>query len=198
MADPDTNNNPGQPTSISGTIRHTLHSTEIDETFVIDVALPLALQETQGQAPLPVIYLTDGNMMFPMVTSTLRLLQAGNEAPAAILVGIGYANEADVLKLRTRDLTPTHNAAYDAAELSNAPKGVRSGGADAFLDFISKEVKPLIHANYPAAKTGDTLMGDSLGGLFALYAMLTRTEEYTNYVAGSPVSVVGQQNTAAA
>ncbi len=176
-----------QQVPIPGTQRHLLYSAEIGQHFTIDVAVP---NGTFDQ-PLPVIYLTDGNWMFPMVQGTLQLLRLGEEVPAAILVGIGYPNATlnEVAKLRTRDLTPSVDANFikslDSAS-NDQPPTVKAGGADAFLHFIDSQVKPFIHANYNAHKNNDILMGDSLGGLFTLHALFTRTEEYRRYIVGSP------------
>ncbi len=175
------------PTPLLNTFRHHLRCPRIKEDFVIDVALPPEMPEAGG--PLPVIYLTDGNLMFPMVTSTLRLLQYGNEMPPALLVGIGYKNEADVMALRSRDLTPSYDPRYyelARQEGTPVPEHIKSGGADAFLDFIEDEVKPFIQDNYPAGEDDETLLGDSLGGLFTLHTLFTRPRSFSRYVAGSP------------
>ena len=173
--------------TVANTFRHVLHSDTIGQDFLIDVALPYTLPDE----PMPVVYVTDGNTMFALVTNTTRLLQLGAELPPMIVVGIGHAvsTTAEVLALRTRDLTPTVDAAYveGASQGPMAlPEGIAPGGAAAFLDFIEDEVKPLIAANYPAKADDATLVGDSLGGLFALYALFNRTDDYQRYVAGSP------------
>ena len=180
--------NPSEPvmqnTVIEQTHRYELHSDVIDENFVIDVSIP-----PNADKPLPVIYLTDGNMMFPMVSSTLRLLQLGGEAPPAILVGIGYKESDAVMALRSRDLTPTLDQTFvdtSAQQGITLPADIVPGGADAFLDFIRDEVKPLIQSKYSVMPGDETLLGDSLGGLFAVHTLLTRTSEYRRYVAGSP------------
>ena len=181
---PDTKQVAPTQTQLANTTRHHLRADAIGEDFVIDVYVP-----PQAAEPLPVIYLTDGNMMFPMVLSTMRLLQLGNELPQAILVGIGYENAAQAMALRNRDLTPTRDDAFIANAGQDSPPVLPHalpGGADAFLDFIRDDVKPMIQSNYPAKPGDDTLMGDSLGGLFTLHALFTRPQEYTRYVAGSP------------
>ena len=183
--DASSKNHPPPLATITNTHRYYLRSEKIGETFVIDVALPLIPQKETDE-PLPVIYLTDGNLNFPMVTSTLRFMQLGGELPPAILVGIGYQNEAEVMVLRSRDLTPTEVKNFDNLGTSVMPDGFETGKADDFLDFIEKQVKPLIANNYAVHTGEDTLMGDSLGGLFTLYALFTRAQEYKNYVVGSP------------
>ena len=68
---------------------------------------------------------------------------------------------------------------------SRLPEGLFPGGADAFLDFIEEQVKPMIRTNYPASDD-ETLVGDSLGGLFTLHALFNRTNDYDRYLVGSP------------
>jgi predicted alpha/beta superfamily hydrolase len=172
---------------VANSFRHRLHSDVIGQDFVIDVALPYTPVDT----PMPVVYVTDGNSMFPVVASAARLMQLGYELPPLIIVGIGYdtAASTEILALRTRDLTPTLDSAYveqDSQGPMPLPDGILPGGAAKFLDFIESEVKPFIAANYPAKTDDSTLLGDSLGGLFTLYALFNRTGDYQRYIAGSP------------
>lgn len=175
------------PVPVGNSFRHVLHSDAIGEDFVIDVALPYYPPEKA----MPVIYVIDGNTMFPLVASAARLLEFGGEVPPAIIVGIGYRDGSpfNVLGLRMRDLTPTLDAAYveRARQDGNPlPEGIIPGGAIEFLDFVENEVKPLVATNYPADPGDATLVGDSLGGLFALFTLFNRTGDYQRYLAGSP------------
>lgn len=179
---------PEEPTAvtISSTDRHLLYSEEIDQTFEIDVAVPY----TPPAGKLPVVYVTDGGSMFPLVAISSRLLQLGVELPPMIIVGIGHKVDTplETLALRTRDLTPTFDKSFVAEEAAGPmalPEGLSPGGADAFLDFIEQQVKPMIRANYPASDD-ETLVGDSLGGLFTLHALFNRTDDYDRYLVGSP------------
>ncbi len=164
----------GLPNSFS----YTLRSRAIDETFRIDVALPLGF--TANQAALPVVYVLDGNAMFALVAQTVRLLAIGNELPPLLMVGIGYATDsmADVMTKRTRDLTPSFAAMPG--------EGSAGGGAAAFLTFINTELKPFITERFSVDEDDSTLVGDSLGGLFALHTLFTQPESFARYVAGSP------------
>ena len=175
------------PVTVANSFRHMLRSEAIGQDFLIDVSLPYVMSD----APMPVVYVTDGNSMFPIIANTARLLQLGGELPPMIVVGIGYAvdSTAEILALRTRDLTPTLDAAFVERSSEGPmplPKSIQPGGAAVFLDFIEREVKPLIEANYRVKTTDATLVGDSLGGLFTLYALFNRTEEYQRYLVGSP------------
>jgi len=172
---------------VANSFRHHLHSDVIGQDFVIDVALPYV--PVDGN--LPVIYVTDGNSMFPVIANAARLLQLGYELPPVIVVGIGYdaASSTEILGLRTRDLTPTLDAGYVERAKEGPmplPDEIVPGGAAQFLDFIESEVKPLIAASYPAKIDDSTLVGDSLGGLFTLYALFNRSSDYQRYIAGSP------------
>ena len=166
--------------SIPNTSREVVVSETIGERFVIDILKPNVSE------PLPVVILTDGNMMFPMVSSTAQLLWAGQDTPKFILVGVGYENHEAALTLRTRDLTPSIDESYLARIAKNKkplPSNLAPGGADAFHAFIEKSVKPLVEAD----ANGDyTLAGHSLGGLFTLHVMFSDTASYNRYLAGSP------------
>ncbi len=173
------------PTTLLHTFRHNLHCNVINEDFVIDVAPPLEDTST----PLPVVYVLDGNLMFPMVLGTVRLLQQSKELPPFILVGVGYANETQVMSLRTRDLTPTHDPNYYSLaerEGFTLPADIKPGGADSFLQFLLDQVMPLVQGAYPTQADSNTLIGDSLGGLFALYTLFNKPQAFQHYLVGSP------------
>ncbi len=60
-----------------------------------------------------------------------------------------------------------------------------SGGADKFLHFLTKELKPHIN-NYYNSSGESVLVGASNAGLFTVYAMLASPEEYFAYISLSP------------
>ncbi|MFN2178811.1 MAG: alpha/beta hydrolase [Candidatus Promineifilaceae bacterium] len=61
-----------------------------------------------------------------------------------------------------------------------------SGGADNFLEFIRKELKPFIQANYRIDSKDASVLGHSFGGLFALYALLKAPDTFNRYIISSP------------
>jgi len=95
--------------------------------------------------------------------------------PPAFLVGVDYPfDDYDTYKaLRTRDFVPPAS-----------PGG--TGGAAAFLRFLREELKPLIDAKYHTQADDATLVGHSLGGLFALYALFQEPAVFQRYIVGSP------------
>lgn len=179
------------PVTLSNTERFTLVAENIDQTFQIDVSYPIAYQATSQN--YPVIYLLDGNYMFPIVDYNLRGLQLGLEIPEVILVAIGYEleNELEQFNLRTRDLVPTFDAewteeARNAPPPNGLPENISPGGAGEFLAFINNELKPVINARYRVDPADQTLVGYSFGGLFSLYTLFNHTDSFDRYVIGSP------------
>ncbi|MDO8377748.1 alpha/beta hydrolase [Phenylobacterium sp.] len=185
------------PATLLATHRHSLHSEAIGETFQIDVALPSPWAGRRPDHPLPVIYVMDANTVFGIAAQALRFLQNADGVPPCLLVGVGYQLEGprrrrrDYGGLRTRDLTPSFDAAFHETLLAQMgdrppPDIGPAGGGDAFLDFLIGEVRPFIAARYATDPGDQTLVGSSLGGLFSLHAYLTRPGAFRRHVAGSP------------
>jgi enterochelin esterase-like enzyme len=61
-----------------------------------------------------------------------------------------------------------------------------SGGLDGFLDMLAHEALPMVAAHQPVDRQRMALFGHSLGGLAALYALLTRPTMFQSFVAFSP------------
>ncbi|MCC7268145.1 MAG: alpha/beta hydrolase [Caulobacteraceae bacterium] len=181
--------------SLAQTRRYKLRCDRIGETFQIDVALP-GVQPPEGR-PLPVVYLLDANTVFGIAAQAMRFLQQADGAAPAILVGVGYCLDGierprDAYGvLRTRDFTPSTDSAF-VARLLEARQGrpfaipSPAGGADRFLDFLIDSLRPVIAERYPADLDEQILVGSSLGGLFTLYAMLSRPGAFRRYAANSP------------
>lgn len=99
--------------------------------------------EPRPRGPLPVLYLLDGNGMFPIAAAALALQSRRAErtgvAPS-IIVGIGYpaAHWIDARR-RTCDYTPPVAGGRLAQRPGNREWG-ETGGADHFLDFIQHEL----------------------------------------------------------
>ncbi|MGE4404830.1 alpha/beta hydrolase [Pseudomonas sp.] len=134
----------------------------------------------------PVLYVLDGNALFPLLAMQARALEmrvAVNGAEPVLVVGIGYPGDAlyDVAA-RAEDYTPpTADLGASGDRLSAA-----RGGAERFLDFIESELKPLVQARYPVDRSRQTLFGHSYGGLFTLYTLFNRPASFQAYIAASP------------
>lgn len=157
----------------AGVARLTLKSSVLGEDRVILVRTPVGY-ESNNQS-YPVLYLTDGDAHIGHTASTIEFLARNGRMSETIVVGITNTD-------RTRDLTPTKPEAKGA---TGAPQFPTAGGADNFLKFIETELIPDIEKRY-RVRPYRTLAGHSLGGLFAVHAMLTRPEVFQSYVAVSP------------
>ncbi|MCZ6640798.1 MAG: alpha/beta hydrolase-fold protein [Gammaproteobacteria bacterium] len=179
------------PVTTYGTTQYVLHSAEIDQNFQIDVAVPLTYEMTEQK--LPVVYVTDSNGFFLVYAGMTRALQLGGELPPIILVGIGYEidNIMEMLSLRNRDLTPSFDKQWtEQAQSAPPPLGmsreISTGGADDFLRFIEADVKPFINEKYRTDPDNETIVGYSLGGLFALHVLFNHSDTFDKFIVGSP------------
>lgn len=178
------------PVAIARSETHHLTSEAIGQEFRLEVLMPRGYEASEER--YPVIYLTDSEMLFPLVSASLITMQLAAEVPPVIVVGIAYEVE-DLMQagmLRTRELTPTNDEAWaEQARKSPVlplPPDVDPGGGPAFLAFIESRVKPFIESTYRVDEDDQTLVGYSLGGLFGLYALFNRPDAFDRYVIGSP------------
>ncbi|MFX1681396.1 alpha/beta hydrolase-fold protein [Mitsuaria sp. CC2] len=132
---------------------------------------------------------TDAELSAGTLISTLKSCAVGLDLPYVYGVSIGYpldANPPFVIK-RNRDLT-TKWFAFEpvTAAMAGLPGVAPTGGADGFLEFLAEELKPSLAEAFPIDLAEATLAGQSFGGLFTLYALLTRPEVFRRYLAVSP------------
>ena len=166
-----------------------LSSAIVDQEFRIFVALPSTYRTSA--ASYPVLYVSDADGIFGLVTETVRFLQLRQELPEMVIVGIGYpvTDFREALGLRTRDLTPTKDDTWIEGILKSMPgefKTAGSGGAHNFLEFISGELRPFIESNYRIDSEDAAILGHSFGGLFGLYALLKAPHIFNRYIISSP------------
>lgn len=123
----------------------------------------------------PVLYMTDGDAHMTHTAGSVEFLARNGRMSEAIVVGIPNTD-------RTRDLSPTRPKNTGA---TGAPELPTAGGADNFLKFIETELIPEIGKRYRTTPYR-ILAGHSLGGLFAVHAMLTKPDLFQSYIAASP------------
>jgi uncharacterized protein len=171
------------PVPLFGASQFDLASKISGRTYRIFVYKPLLPPPPSGY---PVIFVTDGNGMFPLAAAQMALM--GLAGKAAMVVGIGYPTD-DFMKpmmLRYRDLTPvTEDKTLFPTQppLAEADQG---GGSELFYRFITEELRPAVSASYPVNAQDQSLYGHSLGGLFVLGVLFKHPESFQNYVASSP------------
>ena len=178
--------------TIENTEQFEIFSKDINQEFIINIGLPPNYSKDHDK--YPVVYVTDAGSNFIGLMGSLPLMQFVNDLPSFVLVGIDYKspNSMDSMSLRNRDLTPTNDKIWMAAQKDmykifgeDLPQ-VEAGGAKYFLDFINDEIKPFINKNYYVDTTDQTYCGFSLGGLFGLYTLFNSSDSFKRYVIGSP------------
>jgi predicted alpha/beta superfamily hydrolase len=151
-----------------------LHSNINGRDYEIYISFPVDYYQNDTTS-YPVLYCTDGNYAFNLVSGIVNVLTfPRKEIPRVLVVCIGYKIKElkDWLTNRKIDLLPNNDS------------GV--GGASKFLSFIGDELIPYIESNYRVKQNDRTLMGYSFGGLFSLFAMFSKPEIFQGYYAGSP------------
>ena len=177
-------------------------------TYRISIAFPYASLEAPDanwpfDQPLkkwPVIYLIDANFYFGLVTDMVRAMAWCGRPTDAIIVGICYEEQNDPQQAwhtaaaeRARDLTPVCSEQYEASMSAWLKRTIETGGADRFLQFIKHELIPAIEGEFNADLHRRILVGHSLGGLFAAFALFAEPGLFESYIIGSPALGYGER-----
>ena len=154
---------------LSQTNRNSIESFDVksevlDETRRVYVSKPLGYETSDEN--FFVVYVLDGESSIDYTKAITELLYQ-NGYPKLLVVAIPNT-------FRNRDLTPT---AWREAE--------DGGGSEAFLKFMKKELIPAVESRY-RTHSYRVLIGHSLGGLFASYAMVNETSLFDGLIAISP------------
>ena len=158
----------------TGTVKKlTIKSAVLGEDRVVLVRTPVGYET--GKVSYPVFYMTDGDAHINHTASTIEFLTQNGRIPELIVVGVTNTD-------RTRDLTPVKSSQKNPAGELQFPT---SGGADNFLKFFETELIPEIEKQY-RVQPYRILAGHSLGGLFAIHAMISKPGLFNSYIAVSP------------
>jgi predicted alpha/beta superfamily hydrolase len=151
-----------------------LTSSSDGQEYVLYVYLPEGY--STSTKTYPVLYLMDAQWDFPMVTGLVQSQADDGFVPQMIVVGITWGgNNPNYGYLRFKDFTPSHNDRFP-----------QSGNGPKFLAFLKKEMMPFIESKYRASKSDRTIMGNSLGGFFGLYAMFVEPGLFNRFILSSP------------
>lgn len=170
--------------AIEGTREAILASSFFDQSYKIQVAMPLSYAATEQK--YPVVYLLDSDIMFGLLADVSRLLPlegipmflGRQRVPELIVVGIGYpGGVAEMTNKRGRDMNPPEGEKGE----------VNSDGAASFYRFLAKDLISWVESNYRAESSDRTLLGVSRGGVFTLSTLLLHPETFQRYIAISPV-----------
>jgi uncharacterized protein len=154
----------------------TVHSKILNEDRFIWLRIPKA---QPANKKLPVIFVLDAEANFDETQKVLDKLSkdpASKAAANVILVGIGNIWQ------RYRDYSPTH---VESSPWLDEPTAKTTGGGEAFVSFLEKELLPHIEKKYPVS-SNRTLIGHSMGGLMVMNIILKHKDLFDNYVAIDP------------
>jgi predicted alpha/beta superfamily hydrolase len=135
----------------------------------------------------PVVMASDGNMTFPILAAMSALLMRARRPAMAVAVGYPTDDMAQLMVLRSRDLTPpTPLEAIRAIPGLPPPTAENFGGSELFFRFLTEELRPALAAAYEVDPNNQSLYGYSLGGLFTLQALFDHPGAFRTFVAASP------------
>ncbi|SDJ62473.1 alpha/beta hydrolase [Microbulbifer yueqingensis] len=130
--------------------------------------------EENPEKQYPVIYLLDGDSMFPILAANHLFLHYDDQIPEAIVVGIAYGAFDPAINMRDIDFsTPSEGRE-------------RSGGADLFHQFLERELLPAVEKRYRADPQRRILYGQSRGGFMVLYSAFNHPDLFWGRIAGNP------------
>ncbi|WP_187471049.1 alpha/beta hydrolase [Luteimonas viscosa] len=151
-----------------------LHSQATGRDYHVYVRLPEGY-DADPDRRWPVVYLLDGDSLFPLLAPTHLFLHYDEQLPEAIIVGLAYGGFDPAVNLRHVDFS---------APGPDTPEG--EGGAPAFLEFLERELLPGTERRHRIDPAQRVLVGQSRGGYFVLWSALRRPELFRGRIASNP------------
>ncbi|HTU11985.1 MAG TPA: alpha/beta hydrolase-fold protein [Allosphingosinicella sp.] len=146
----------------------------------IYVRLPADYAE-QPERHYPIVYLLDGDSLFPILAAIHLFLTYDDGLPEAIVVGIAYGGFDPAVNRRDVDFTgPAEGAAPERA------------GAPAFQRMLREELLPEVERRWRADPARRILFGQSRGGSFVLYSAFTEPDLFWARIASNPAFEPGR------
>jgi predicted alpha/beta superfamily hydrolase len=162
---------------------HTITSKILGRDYQLYISFPKSYS-TKDTVSYPVLYVLDGEWVFPIIRGTRAILDSEKELEDLIIVSISDAD----FTFRYQDYTTSLSTSTDEKvnKRSDVPKGgLISGGADKFLTSVKTEIVPFVDKNYKT--TSDRgIFGHSFGGLFAAYCLVNSDGYFTRFGISSP------------
>lgn len=155
-------------------------SRAVGRSFHIYVRLPEGYVEET--ALYPVVYLLDGDSLFPILAANHLFLNYDEGLPEAIVVGIAYGSFDPSINKREFD--------FSAPAADARPE---QGGAPAFQSFLKNELIPEVERRYRADSSRRVLFGQSRGGYMVLYSAFTDPDLFWGRIASNPAFEPGRE-----
>ena len=155
-------------------------SQHVGRSFHIYVRLPEGYEENSTEQ-YPVVYLLDGDSLFPILAANHLFLNYDDGLPEAIIVGIAYGSFDPETNKRGFDFSaPAPDAGPD------------QGGAPQFHTFLKSELLPEVESRFRADSSRRVLFGQSRGGYMVLYSAFTDPDLFWGRIASNPTFEPGR------
>lgn len=131
------------------------------------------------QAPKGIVVVLDGQALLGSTVETVKALATEpglTELNDWIVLGVGNIWKRD------RDYTPSRQLQVPYIDSMSA---AQTGGVSSFLQFLERELMPVISRRYPQLKQR-ILLGHSFGGLAVLECFVRKPGLFTHYIAADP------------
>ncbi len=151
-----------------------LSSQATGRVYHIYVRLPQGYAEDTDKR-YPVVYVLDGDSLFPIIAASHLFLTIDDGLPEAIVVGIAYGSFDPGINKRGIDFMPP-----------SPDLPAEKSGAPAFQNFLRDELLPTLEARYRADPSRRVLFGQSRGGSFVLYSAFADPDLFWGRIASSP------------
>jgi len=158
-----------------------LESQAVGRSFHVYVRFP-ENYDAQASARYPVVYLLDGDSLFPVLAAQHLFLMIDEDLPEALIVGIAYGSFEPAINKR----------GFDFSALA-ADAGPEQGGAPAFHEFLKSELLPTIESRYRADAAKRVLFGQSRGGYMVLYSAFTDPDLFWGRIASNTAFGPGRE-----
>lgn len=145
----------------------TMKSAILNEERKVLVALPRDYEKSTQK--YPVIYVLDAEWNFPFVAEAVKVLADSERIPPSIVIGVTNSD-------RNRDFTTKLNGNFQKPDFMK-----ETGGADNFLNYLEKDLVPMVD-KILRTEPHRTLIGHSLGGLFAWHSLASRPQLFQSYL----------------
>ncbi len=163
---------PASEVTVANSYRRDLTSKLNGLTYKLSIFLPRGYDPAKSER-YPVLYFIPGDAYGVYFAQMTRSLSVG-DIPKLIVVGIDFPSDESY----SMDLPSAgHDPHWDVPE---------NRGAANFLKILLKEIKPFVDKNFPTDPTDNGIGGHSLGGFFALYALLHEPQAFQHVYASSP------------
>lgn len=158
-----------------------MRSLEAGHDYHIYVRLPQDYAK-QPARRYPIVYLLDGDSLFPILAASHLFLTIDDKMPEAIVVGIAYGSFDKPTNRRHIDFMPP-----------GPDVRPEDAGVARFHDFLERELLPQVERRYRTDPAKRILFGQSRGGALVLYSAFTKPDLFWSRIASNPSWVPGEE-----